>query len=270
MRDFDGRLVFVPGGSAGIGLAAARKLAQRGAHVCLFARREDVLQRAVVDVEAQRRSPAQRVGARVLDVADAAQVAQVLSAAIAELGVPDVLLNCAGQARPDYFERISPERLQQTLALNLGGCWNTAQAIAPAMKQRRSGYIVNTSSLAGLIGVFGYTDYCAAKFGLIGFSEGLRAELAPHGVEVSVLCPPDTDTPGFAEENRFKPKETIAASAGGGLLKADDVAEELFRGMARRRFLILPGREAKLAWWAKRLAPWLVERVMRQKVTRAG
>lgn len=266
MRDFDGRVAFVAGGSQGIGLAAAKQLAARGAHVAIFARRPEVLAQAASEIESRRRSREQRVVWRSLDVADHEKVGEAMSACVADIGTPDLLLNCAGRARPDYFENITPERFDETLRINLHGCWNTVSALVPHMKNRRGSYIVNTSSLAGLIGVFGYTDYCASKFALVGFSEALRAEVARYGMTVSVLCPPDTDTPGFAAENIGKPPETVAASEGGGVMSAEAVAEELFRGMARRRFLIIPGREGRVAHLAKRLAPGLVERIVRRRV----
>jgi short-subunit dehydrogenase len=155
------------------------------------------------------------------------------------------------------------------MLVNLHGCWNTVQALLPQLKANR-GYIVNTSSMAGLIGVFGYTDYCASKFALVGFSEALRSELKPHGVTVTVLCPPDTDTPGFATENQTKPAETRAISASSKMMSADAVADALIRGMARKPLLIIPGAEGKFAVLVKRLLPGLVERVMDRTIARVA
>jgi 3-dehydrosphinganine reductase len=263
---FASKVVFVPGGSSGIGLEVAKLVAAGGADVAVLARREDVLRRAAAEITASARSPSQRVAWRSVDVGDAAQVRAAIDGLVRELGAPDVLVNCAGRAHPDYFERIDGARLADTLRVNLVGTWNTVAAVVPHMKSRRGGYIVNTSSLAGLIGVFGYTDYCASKFAVVGFSEALRAELEPHGITVSVLCPPDTDTPGFAEENRTKPPETAAVSEGGSTMRPDEVAAELLRGMARRRFLIIAGRTGRMAHVMKRLWPSLVDREMRRRV----
>src|SRR5512134_3471270 len=190
---------FVVGASTGIGLATAEKLAARGDDVVIFARREGPLAEAARSLEARRRGPSQRLASRALDAADAARVAAVMDAVVAEAGAPDLLVNCAGGAVPNYFERIPVAQLETTLRQNLHTCWNTVQALVPHMKGR-GGQIVNVSSLAGLIGVFGYTDYCAAKFAVVGFSDALRWELAPHRIAVSVLCPPDVDTPGLAQE----------------------------------------------------------------------
>jgi len=154
-----------------------------------------------------------------------------------------------------------------TQRVNLHSCWSTASALVPHMKAR-GGYIVNTASLAGIIGVFGYTDYCAAKFALVGFSEALRSELKAYDITVSVLCPPDTDTPGFAAENQTKPAETKAVSAFARVLSADAVARTLLRGMARGRFLIVPGIDSRLAALVKRLWPSVIEGVTDRQVRR--
>src|SRR5262249_29487896 len=103
---------------------------------------------------------------------------------------------------------------------------------------------------------------------VVGFSEALRSELAPDGITVSVLCPPDTQTPGFERENANKPTETHVLSAGASILTADEVADALIAGMAKRRFLIIAGREARFGYLLRRscrgLATGLVARGVRR------
>jgi short-subunit dehydrogenase len=268
MTDFDSRLAFIPGGSTGIGLAIAKRLAARGADVALFARRVEPLIRAAQEVRAAGRRESQRVAWRQLDVADAPQVSAVFADAVAELGAPDILINCAGRAIPDYFERISLPQLDETMRVNFYGCWHAVSALLPHLRDR-GGYIVNVSSLAGLIGVFGYTDYAASKFAVVGFSEALRSELAPRGITVSVLCPPDTQTPGFDRENATKPAETHAVSAGASILSPEAVADALLAGMARRRFIIIPGRAGRLGYLTKRVFPRLLDWVMDRQIRTA-
>jgi short-subunit dehydrogenase len=268
MRAFDSTVSFVTGGSAGIGLAVAKQLAARGSDVAIFARREAPLRAAVAEIAGQRRRPTQRVIWRRIDVADAEAVQRGLADAVAELGAPDLLVNCAGRALPDYFERISLAQLDETMRINFYGCWHTIRALLPHMRER-GGYIVNVASLAGLIGIFGYTDYAASKFAVIGFSEALRNELAPHRITVSVLCPPDTETPGLQRENSSKPAETRAVSKAVRALSAEQVAEALLAGMAKRTFLIIPGRAARFRHLVKRFAPRLVERVLNRQVRQA-
>lgn len=260
MKDFSGRIVYLIGGSSGIGLAAARQLAARGAHVMIFARNQDRLESARRDIDVQARDSGQRVSCASMDVSDPEQARAVLSAALAEFGVPDVLINAAGRAYPRRFEDVSLAQFRETLEVNLHGIWHTVQVLAPAMKAR-GGLIVNVSSMAGLIGVFGYSDYSASKFAVIGFSEALRSELKPHRLRVLVLCPPDTDTPGFQVENKTKPAETRAVS-GQATMQPDEVARILIRGMEKERFIIMPGLGNRIVYLVKRLWPGLVFRFM--------
>ena len=259
--DFANKQVYVVGGSLGIGLSIARRVASLGSDVTIFARRAEPLQRAVGAIRAAQRDPTQTVVARQIDVGDHSQVSDVMIQTVAELGAPAVLINCAGHAIPRRFEDIPYEQFTNTLRVNVHGCWNTIQALLPHMKPQ-GGYIVNTASIAGLIGVFGYTDYCASKFALVGFSEALRSELKAYNITVSVLCPPDTDTPGLEAENATKPEETRAIAATAKVMSADAVADALIRGMARRTFLIIPGTDGRMSVLAKRLFPSVVERVM--------
>jgi NAD(P)-dependent dehydrogenase (short-subunit alcohol dehydrogenase family) len=263
--DFAGKQVYVVGGSLGIGLAIAKRVAALGAHVTIFARRKEPLAHAVAAVSAARQQAQQRIAARQVDVRDHAQVLGTLTRTVSEIGPPDVLINCAGRAQPRRFEDVSYEQFSDTLRVNLHGSWSTVQAVLPYMKTG-GGYIVNTASIAGLIGIFGYTDYSASKFGLVGFSEALRCELKAYDISVSVLCPPDTDTPGLLAENQTKPEETRAIAAGAKIMSPDAVAEALIRGMARRSFLIIPGVEGRLGVLAKRLLPGLVERIIDRTV----
>lgn len=262
-----GKTLYVTGGSAGIGLALAKQAAAKGAHVLLLARDPERLAMAAAEVRAAATASA-RVDARALDVTDRARVASVLAEAVASFGAPDVLVNNAGRALPRPFDQVTAEQFDATLRLNLAAPRDTIAALLPHLRAR-GGAILNVSSVAGLIGVYGYTDYSASKFGLIGFSEALRQELKPDGVSVQVLCPPDTDTPGFANENREKPAETRALSQGASLLSADDVARAALEALGTSTFLIVPGLQGKLAAWAKRLAPGLLAWGLDRVVTRA-
>ena len=267
LQDVTGKIVYITGGSAGIGLAVAQRFVAQGADVLIFARREAVLEEAVASLASAKVKEDQRVQYRVLDVSSVGQCQDVLAEAVASFGAPQVLINNAGRALPDYFENISTEQLEETFRINLFSCWNTIQALLPHMKEK-GGYIVNVSSIAGLIGAFGFTDYCASKFALVGFSEALGSELKQHNIMVSVLCPPDTDTPGLAEENKNKPPETRAISAKARPLTADAVADALLQGMRKGRPIIIAGMDGKLTCLMKRISPtfvtWMMERAIRK------
>ncbi len=268
MRDFTLRNVYITGGSAGIGLAVARQMAKRGANILLFARTRHKLEAALREVQRERVSSDQRFGYRVLDVCEPAMVQAVMGEAAQTFGPPGVLINCAGRAIPHAFEDIPFTQFDETVRINLYGTWNTVAALVPAM-YTAGGSIVNVASMAAFMGVFGYSDYCASKFGVVGLSEVLRQELRRYGISVHVLCPPDTDTPGFAVENLTKPPETKAISAGARIMTADEVARALIRGMERGRFMIIPGLEGKLAYFMKRHFPTVLDLMMKATIRKA-
>jgi 3-dehydrosphinganine reductase len=268
MKEFSGKTVFITGGSSGIGLSAARLLAAQGAHVMIFARNQKRLEEAAVQIKESGKSASPRVGSLSLDVSDNAAVRKAMEQAVRDFGVPDLLINCAGRAYPRYFEDIGYAQFDETMRINMYGIWNTCAALVPFMK-KRGGAIVNTSSMCGFLGVFGYTDYSASKFAIVGFSEALKSELKYHHISVQVLCPPDTDTPGFAVENTTKPDETKAVSASAKVMSADDVAGCLVKGIRKGTFMIIPGMDGKLTYMVKRLFPWLAENVMDSSIRKA-
>jgi short-subunit dehydrogenase len=268
MKDFNGITAFIPGGSSGIGLSAAKLLAAEGAHVVIFARNKNRLEEAAKQIEECRKNRAQRVGFLQLDVSDNLAVIKTMDRAVRDFGVPKLLINCAGRAYPRNFEDVSYAQFDETMRVNMYGVWNTCSALAPRMKEH-GGAIVNTSSMVGFIGVFGYTDYAASKFAVVGFSEALKSELKRYNISVQVLCPPDTDTPGFVEENRTKPEETKAISAAAKVMSADDVARDLIRHIRRGTFMIIPGMDGKIAFISKRLIPRVVEYVMDRDIRKA-
>jgi len=265
VKEFKDKLVYISGGSSGIGLGVAKSLAGRGANVVIFARRQKTLDAARDEINACRTIEGQKIHCESMDVSQREQVEAVLKKAVAEYGVPDILINCAGRARPAYFEEISFAQFEETIKVDLYGVWNTISVLLPYMKER-GGYIVNVSSIVGFLGIFGYTDYAAAKFGVIGLSEALRSEVKRYNIAVSVLCPPDTDTPGFVEENKTKPEETKVISAGAKLMKPEAVAEALLKGMAKEEFIIIPNADGRFTYIMKRLFPWLVEMVTDSQV----
>jgi 3-dehydrosphinganine reductase len=266
--DFTGKNVIVTGGSSGIGKSAAKIFANTGANVTIIARREDVLKSAIAEIRATSLRSDQKINPVVVDVSDQAQVEAFAQAYKKEFGAPDILINNAGIAHPGYFEEIPYEIFDQTMKINYYGVLHMCRSFVPMMKAK-GGNIVNVSSVAGIIGVFGYTAYGASKFAIIGFSQALRSEMKRYNISVSVLCPPDTDTPQLEAENKIKPKETKAIAGNAGIMSPDNVADAMVKGMLKKKFLILPSLDAKSVWYASRLVPWLVELVMDTTIKKA-
>ena len=268
MRDFVGRRALVTGGSSGIGKAIATALARRGARVAIAARDGARLAAARAEISSSAFEGA-IVHAIEMDVARREQVAAGVRAAQGALGGLDLLVNNAGIPCAKRFEEIGDTEFERVMAVNFFGAVHVTRAALPALKEQRAGHLAFVSSLAGLIAIYGYTAYSPSKFALTGFAEALRQEVRPFGISVSVLYPPDVDTPQLAEENRTKPAETRAVAGNTRTLAADAVAESLLAGIARGRFRIVPGAEGRLADLAARWAPGLVRRIVDRQLSRA-
>lgn len=250
MKDFNHKLVLITGGSSGIGLALAQQLFAEGASVVILARDQQKLDAAIEKINQQRRNASQKLGALSADVTDEPALHQALGQLKSEYGLPDLIINCAGVARPGYAEELDLQIFHWTMKINYFGTVNVCQALLPDLIARGSGHIVNFSSLAGVIGVFGYTAYSGSKFAVRGYSEALRSEMKPKGILVSVVYPPDTDTPQLAWEDQFKPYETRVIAGSDHPLPADKVAQDIIKTIRKDQINIIPGGEAKLLFFA--------------------
>jgi 3-dehydrosphinganine reductase len=267
---FRGRRALITGGSSGIGRALALGLAREGASVAIAARGAAALEAVRAELAAAAPDPAQRFAALPLDVADAAQVHDGVARARAALDGLDLVVNDAGIAHAARMVDTPLEVFRRVLEVNFLGTVYVTHAALPHLLAQRRGHVVNVSSLAGVLAIYGYTAYAASKYAVTGFSEALRQELRPHGIRVSVCLPPDTDTPQLAAENRTKPPETHALAGNASLLTADTVSCAILDGVDRGRFWIVPGREARFVAWAWRMAPGLVRRFLDRTIARAG
>jgi len=257
MKDYSTKIAYITGGSSGIGLSLARELVKRGAKVVLIARNRDRLEHACNELESLTTGRHRNVSIVSLDVSNIDQVREMLSKTAETFGAPDILVNSAGIGYSNYFERIPYEKFMDIININLIGTWNSIAVLEPYMREK-GGAIVNISSIAGLFGIFGTTAYSASKFGVIGLSEALRGELKRYGISVSVLCPPDTDTPQLAEENKTKPAETKALSGKAKPMSAEAVAKACIKGLEKGKFMIIPGSSGKMVYLEKRLFPSMV------------
>ncbi len=183
--DLAGKTVIVTGGSRGLGLVLARQLVAQQARVAICARNAEELQRARADLV--RRGGT--VLARPCDVADPARVEEFVRDVRRHLGPVDVLINNAGVIQVGPAEVMTLDDYDEAMKINFWGPVFMTLAVLPDMRLRRTGRVVNISSIGGKISVPHLLPYSASKFALTGFSEGLRAELARYGIRVTTVIP---------------------------------------------------------------------------------
>ncbi|MEQ1878353.1 MAG: SDR family NAD(P)-dependent oxidoreductase, partial [Bdellovibrionia bacterium] len=246
-------------------ITADVEIPEGGANGVVISRSRDKLTAALKEIEAAvPRGTKPLLRASELDIRDFSAVRERFRTLIQDYGTPDYLINCAGFARPGYLDELEVEQIREMIDLNYMGTVHVCKAALPYMVKRGSGHFVTTSSIAGFIGLFGYTGYCGSKFAVIGFSEALRREIAPYGLRVSILCPPNTRTPGLESENRYKPKEVLATEEKVKVVDPDYVADELLRGLAKEKFMIIPTFDGALAHRLNRFLPYVLEQFVKR------
>jgi 3-oxoacyl-[acyl-carrier protein] reductase len=181
MGQFQDTVVFVTGGSRGIGRAIAEAFAAEGATLAVLATSEEGAERGA----AACRDAGATATAHAADVSDAGQVKAAMDAAVEAHGRIDILVNAAGITRDGLLMRMGEEDFRRVLEVNLQGTFNTVKAVTRGMMKRRSGRIINITSVIGLTGNPGQANYAASKAGVIAFSRSVALELASRGITVN-------------------------------------------------------------------------------------
>jgi len=203
-----------------------------------------------------------QVTAVTLDVRDAAAVADLVTQTKADHGQIDYMFNNAGIAVGGLVEEFTLDHWDRVIDVNLRGVVHGVHAVYPVMLAQGNGHIVNTASLAGLIPGPGLAPYDATKHAVVGLSLSLRAEAGGRGVKVSAICPGFVDTPLLGRVNPDLPPTSAGEATGGDissivgpLYEADLLAEDVMRGLARNKPLIVAPRSARVLWRMTRYAP---------------
>ncbi|MCF8469428.1 MAG: SDR family NAD(P)-dependent oxidoreductase [Parvibaculum sp.] len=251
------RCVFISGGGSGIGREFAMRLAGEGAHVALFNRRP--APHVVAELRRVAVRSDQRFESYSADVSDDAAIQAAILQAVQDLGAPDLAINSAGIQIAVPFELLTSADFNQVINVNLIGSRNFAAAVLPHLRQ--GSHLVLVASLAGLTGNFAYAAYCASKFGTVGLASVLRIELKLKGIDVSVCCPAEIDTPLVVEERKTLHPISAALKDFAGTLDVQSACDSMLKGIARRDFEIIPGFMPKLTAFLNRHVPGITQRV---------
>jgi short-subunit dehydrogenase len=259
LREYDLRdkTVLITGGSRGLGLVMAREFARHGARLALCARDEEELERARLDLE--------RFGVEVMvvrcDVRNRQEVNDMVAAVNARFGNVDVLVNNAGVIQVGPLEVMTEEDFEQAMQAHFWAPLNTIMAVLPSMRQRKSGRIVNITSIGGKVAVPHLVPYSASKFALVGLSKGLRAELMKDGISVTTVCPGlmRTGSPRNAEfkgQHRFEYAWFSISDALPLLtVSAENAARQVVRACKRGQAELVISIPAKIAVLFESLFP---------------
>lgn len=236
--DIKDKVVIVTGASSGIGEATAREFAKHGAKIVLAARRVDKLETLAQEISNMR------AGAETLvvqaDLSKLEDIQNMIEQTLGKFNRIDVLVNNAGFGRLDWLENLDPIKdIQAQIDVNVMGVIQTTRQVLPVMMKQRVGSIINMCSMAGLVGTPTYTIYAASKHAVHGFSEALRREVKPWGIDVSLIYPGGVVTE-FTQHAGIK-RKTNAKTPEFMLLTAEQVGQAVVKLVrSPKRMLVIP------------------------------
>jgi NAD(P)-dependent dehydrogenase (short-subunit alcohol dehydrogenase family)/catechol 2,3-dioxygenase-like lactoylglutathione lyase family enzyme len=256
MKVWDSALI--TGGGSGIGLQLATMLLGEGTSVGIIDRINSEQARETLEALAGQQADT-RVEFFQADVTDVEGLQRAVSAAVESLGAPDVAINCAGVQVAKPFEELTAEEFDRVVSINLGGSRNFAAAVLPSMQS--GAQLALMASLAGLVPSHSYAAYNASKFGVIGLAGALRLEYIAKGIEVSVICPPEVDTPMVTEERKTLPPVAVKLKEAAGTMELLPACDEIMKQLRARRVTIIPSFRARAVVWVARVFPGLMRRL---------
>lgn len=265
MSKFTNKIALVTGAASGLGKALAVELAYAGADIVAVDVDAEGLERTCAIVsDAGRRCVAKRV-----DVSSRAEMESLAGWVLSEWGRVDILVNNAGVGIGGELAEIPLDDFDWIVGINLMGEVYGTRLFLPGMLERRSGHIVNVSSLSGLVLLPFHLPYTTTKFALTGFSQALWAEVRHQGVGVTLVCPGAIKT-NIMKNSRIYTRTAAQQGAGQKFIERieqggkepEEVARMVLRAVERNRFLVLSGPEAYVLYYLTRVSPWLVRTIV--------
>ena len=260
------QIVVLTGGNSGIGLAIAKALAAQDVILHLIARTASTLDQVKQDLVNQYGS---KVHTHAQDIGERDSYVQLIKEIGDRHGRIDLLINNAGISHADYFQNLPLEAYENAIQINYLGAVYGTYAAWPFLQKGNNPTVVFVSSVAGYLGIIGYPSYVPSKFALTGLAETLRMEGKACGIQVSILFPPDTETPMLYQDSKNIPPETEALGSAANLMQPEQVATLLLQGIRKGKFEIYGNLESKLYRTIKGLVPGLFYRIIDQIAARA-
>lgn len=258
--------VLVTGGSSGIGFDLAKAYVKAGANVTLLARNQGRLDDALKACSALCSRPNQKVLSFSVDVSDSEALKKLIGDIKHQIGNLDLLILSAGIVQSVRFMEQSDQDFNNIMHTNVMGSRAVAKAFLPDMIKQGKGQVCFVGSLGGLIATYGYSGYSASKFAIVGMAGALRQEIHASGVGVSVLCPPEVDTPMVTKEAEHILPETRFVKDIGGLLSTSHVTKATIKGLNKNQFIIVPGFKGKMSYLLARYVPtsfgWMIQKLV--------
>lgn len=259
--DYRNKTAVITGASSGIGAELGRELARRGARVALVARRQERLEQLAREIEAAGGA----ASVHVCDVSQRPAVEAACADILARWGGIDLLINNAGYGRHILFKDHDVDDVARMMQTNYLGAVYWIKSVLPQMRARGSGWMINISSLAGLLPQPDEAAYSATKFALTGLSEALSYELAPLGIHVLVVHPALVRTEMFTPEVLSR----LPKSATGSFIDPDTFVAATLRALDRRELSVVIPRRFRLVYLLRTLSPGLIGRALAQIKLRA-
>lgn len=260
------KVAIITGGLSGIGLGLVKYYLRENYHIVVFDRvalNELVTQ---CDQATNQLMRGLQVSYYQVNMANNKQVQQAVKQVVTDLGRPNLVINCAGILRAGRFVDLSADDFTASYQVNVLGSRHLAAACLPVMQS--GDHFAFIASMAGTVGIYGYSAYGSSKFAVLGMAQCIRAEYAPTGIHISVICPPEIATPMVADEIKTMYPATRVLKDFAGRLTLQQALKGITQGLAKHQFMIVPGSKAKCTLWLNRLTPvwiqnWVIDMVVR-------